>query len=566
MPDGTSRFKLASTGESLFHFMGCSTFAEYTVLAEISCAKIAPAAPLDKVCLLGCGVATGWGAVWNTCRVEPGSSVAVFGLGAVGLSVIQAAKLSGASRIFAIDINPDKFAAATEFGATECINSLEHESVVAELVSRTTWGVDYTFDCTGNTAVMRSALEAAHRGWGVSCVIGVAGAGKEIATRPFQLVTGRRWCGTAFGGWKSRSQVPGLVRRVLTGELPVDRYITHTFRGVEGTAGAIEALHSGECLRAVVTYGEADGATESAADGGAALELLASRTSWGGSQKRFKHRSAITGTDMTFSVFLPPGADEGERGIVRPSAEAPGPLPAVVFLAGLTCNDETAPAKGAFQQRAAELGLAVICPDTSPRSGVVDSGTWELGEGAGFYVDADKAPYKGAGFKMESYIVDELLPLCAGAFNIDASRMSVTGHSMGGHGALSLFLRHPGRFASASALAPICAPTECPWGRTAFGEYLEGGLEAGAEHDASKLVGSYTGPRTPILVDQGLDDEFLVEQLKPELLEAACAAAEYPLKLRRHAGYDHSYFFVSSFIDDHLTHHAQYLLRPKGDD
>jgi len=253
MPDGTSRFSL--NGKPIYHFMGCSTFSEYTVLAEISCAKVDKAAALEKMCLLGCGVSTGWGAVWNTCKVESGASVAVFGCGAVGLSVIQAAKLSGASRIIAIDMNSGKFTAARAMGATDCVDASVLEGPIQQhIVAMTQWGVDYSFDCTGNTEVMRAALECAHRGWGTSCVIGVAASGKEISTRPFQLVTGRRWVGTAFGGWKSRSDVPKLVDRYLEGELEIDPYITHTFNGVEKTNEAFDALHSGNCLRAVVVY------------------------------------------------------------------------------------------------------------------------------------------------------------------------------------------------------------------------------------------------------------------------------------------------------------------------
>lgn len=254
MPDGTSRF--TCNGKELYHFMGCSTMSEYTVLSEISCAKISPEAPLDKVCMLGCGVATGWGAVWNTCRVQSGATVAVFGLGAVGLAVIQAAKLAGASRIFGIDLNPGKEEIAKSLGCTDFLNPKDHgETPIQQvLVKETKWGIDYTFDCTGNTGVMRSALEAAHRGWGVSCVIGVAASGHEISTRPFQLVTGRTWKGTAFGGWKSRTYVPQLVDRVMSGELPIDQFITHEFQGVDKTNDSIEALHSGTCLRAVVKY------------------------------------------------------------------------------------------------------------------------------------------------------------------------------------------------------------------------------------------------------------------------------------------------------------------------
>ena len=255
MPDGTSRFADAADGTPYHHFMGCSTFTEFTVVPEIALAKIDKAADLTTVCMLGCGVTTGIGAVRNTTAVEPGASVAVFGLGAIGIAVIQAAKLAGAGRIFAIDVNPDKFELAKQLGATDCLEPAEHaEPMQSVLVEQTKWGVDYTFDCTGNTEVMRAALEAAHRGWGVSCVIGVAASGKEISTRPFQLVTGRKWVGTAFGGWKSRSDVPQLVERYLEGELEVDAYITHTFKGVEATTEAFHALEGGDCLRAVVVY------------------------------------------------------------------------------------------------------------------------------------------------------------------------------------------------------------------------------------------------------------------------------------------------------------------------
>merc|ERR1712048_1486479 len=261
MPDGTSR--LSVNGTPIYHFMGCSTFAEYAVIAEISAAKINPRMPLSKACLFGCGVSTGLGAVWNTCKVEAGASVAVFGLGAVGLSVVQAAKMAGAGRIICVDLNKNKFAIAQQLGCTDVVCPTDHDKPIQQvLVDMTKWGVDYTFECTGNTEVMRAALESAHRGWGQSCVIGVAAAGKEIATRPFQLVTGREWKGTAFGGWKSRSSVPKLVERSLSGELPVDHFITHRIEVEDGdvaaaTNKAIEALHGGDCLRAVVVYDKA---------------------------------------------------------------------------------------------------------------------------------------------------------------------------------------------------------------------------------------------------------------------------------------------------------------------
>jgi len=257
MPDGTSRFH-DEDGKDIFHFMGCSTMSEYTVLAEISCAKVSKEIALQKACLFGCGVSTGLGAVWNTCKVEADSSVAVFGLGAVGLAVIQGAKMAGASKIIAVDINPDKFKLAKKLGATHCVDSSPDkiDKPVQKIIAGdlTPWGVDYSFDCTGIVDVMRAALECAHRGWGESCVIGVAASGKELATRPFQLVTGRVWKGTAFGGFKSRRDVPKLVERHLNGELPIDHFITHSFEGVNKTNDAVNALHSGECLRAVVQY------------------------------------------------------------------------------------------------------------------------------------------------------------------------------------------------------------------------------------------------------------------------------------------------------------------------
>ena len=254
MPDGTSRFSLED-GTVLYHFMGCSTFAEYSVLAEISCAKIAPTMPLYKACLFGCGVSTGMGAVLNTTKVYPGATVAVFGLGAVGLAVIQAAKTVGAKRIIAVDINPDKFELARQIGATDTVDPTACEKPVQQvIVGMTQWGVDFSYDCTGNVQVMRAALECAHRGWGTSCVIGVAASGKEISTRPFQLVTGRRWVGTAFGGFKTRTDVPKLVDQHLAGELPIDHFITHTLQGVDKTMEAIHILESGKCLRCVVLY------------------------------------------------------------------------------------------------------------------------------------------------------------------------------------------------------------------------------------------------------------------------------------------------------------------------
>uniref|UniRef100_A0A0N4ZS79 S-(hydroxymethyl)glutathione dehydrogenase n=1 Tax=Parastrongyloides trichosuri TaxID=131310 RepID=A0A0N4ZS79_PARTI len=246
MPDGTSRF--TCKGQPIFHFMGCSTFSEYTVVADISLCKINENAPLNKVCLLGCGISTGFGAVKNTCKVEKDSTVAVWGLGAVGLAVIMGAKMAGAKRIIGIDTNENKFKIAESFGATDFENpkkSPNDKSFQTYLVDKYNGGFDYTFECIGNVNTMRQALEAAHKGWGVSCIIGVAGAGQEISTRPFQLVTGRTWLGTAFGGYKSKDSVPKLVDEYSSGTLKLDEFITHTFNFDEINI-AFDVLHKGE--------------------------------------------------------------------------------------------------------------------------------------------------------------------------------------------------------------------------------------------------------------------------------------------------------------------------------
>lgn len=254
MPDGTTRFSY--NGQPIYHYMGCSTFSEYTVVAEVSLAKIDPAANHEQVCLLGCGVTTGIGAVHNTANVQPGDSVAVFGLGAIGLAVVQGARQANAGRIIAIDTNPAKFALAKQFGATDCINPDDHEQPIKDvLLGINKWGIDHTFECIGNVDVMRAALESAHRGWGQSVIIGVAGAGKEIATRPFQLVTGRVWKGSAFGGVKGRSQLPGMVAASMKGEIELAPFVTHTMT-LENINDAFELMHEGKSIRTVIHFGE----------------------------------------------------------------------------------------------------------------------------------------------------------------------------------------------------------------------------------------------------------------------------------------------------------------------
>ncbi|MDH3327173.1 MAG: S-(hydroxymethyl)glutathione dehydrogenase/class III alcohol dehydrogenase [Gammaproteobacteria bacterium] len=252
MPDNTRRFSL--NGKPIYHYMGCSTFSEYTVVPEIALAKINKAAPLEKVCLLGCGVTTGIGAVLNTAKVEAGASVAVFGLGGIGLSVVQGAVMAKAGRIIAIDTNPDKFEMAKALGATDFINpNTLSVSVTEAVIEMTNGGVDYSFECIGNVDVMREALECCHMGWGVSTIIGVAGAGKEIHTRPFQLVVGRTWKGTAFGGVKGRTELPGYVDRYMSGEINLDDLITFNLP-LEDINKAFDYMHEGKSIRSVIIF------------------------------------------------------------------------------------------------------------------------------------------------------------------------------------------------------------------------------------------------------------------------------------------------------------------------
>ena len=279
------------------------------------------------------------------------------------------------------------------------------------------------------------------------------------------------------------------------------------------------------------------------------LELLSSHACFGGEQRFYRHDSGAIGLPMKFAVYLPPQASQG-------------PVPALLYLAGLTCTEETFAIKASAQRRAAELGLALITPDTSPRGANVpgEAESWDFGVGAGFYLDATQAPW-ATHWRMESYLMNELLPLCTAQLPIDAQRLGIFGHSMGGHGALTLALRHPGRFKTLSAFAPICAPTQCPWGQKAFTGYLGADRTSWGEHDATVLMENQPLAPYPggILIDQGLADKFLAEQLHPDLFEAACAQAGQPLTLRRHAGYDHGYYFIASFMADHVAHHVAAL-------
>jgi S-formylglutathione hydrolase len=278
-------------------------------------------------------------------------------------------------------------------------------------------------------------------------------------------------------------------------------------------------------------------------------KLLSEHAGFGGRQIFGQHDSKEVGLPMKFSVYLPPAAAHGK-------------VPALVYLAGLTCNEETFMTKAGAQRVAAGLGMALIAPDTSPRGAGVagEADSWDFGAGAGFYLDATAAPWS-RNYRMESYITSELLPLVCEAFAVDAQRIGIFGHSMGGHGALTLALRHPGIFKSLSAFAPICAPSQCPWGRKAFTGYLGADESQWAEHDATALMNAFPAAPWPggILIDQGLADKFLAEQLHPHLFEAACQAKGQPLTLRMHEGYDHGYYFISTFMADHLAHHAKAL-------
>ncbi|MGJ7581253.1 S-formylglutathione hydrolase [Variovorax sp. RHLX14] len=280
-----------------------------------------------------------------------------------------------------------------------------------------------------------------------------------------------------------------------------------------------------------------------------ALKTLSEHRCFGGTQRFVEHASREIGLPMRFSVFLPPQAAQES-------------VPAVIYLAGLTCNEETFMTKAGAQRLAAELGLALIAPDTSPRGAKVagESESWDFGVGAGFYLDATQAPW-APHWRMESYLIDELLPLLGAQFPIDPQRIGLFGHSMGGHGALTLALRHPGLFKSLSAFAPICAPTQCPWGEKAFAGYLGADRAGWAEHDATVLMENQPLAPYPagVLIDQGLADKFLAEQLHPHLFETACAAIGQPLTMRRHEDYDHGYYFIQSFMADHLAHHAKQL-------
>ena len=529
MPDGTSRFSI--DGTPILHYMGCSTFANHTVLPEIALAKVRPDAPFEKICYIGCGVTTGVGAVVYDAKVEPGSNVVVFGLGGIGLNVIQGARMVGANKIIGVDINNAREDMGRQFGMTDFINPQECD-VMEAIMDLTNGGADYSFECIGNVNTMRQALECCHKGWGESIIIGVAGAGQEISTRPFQLVTGRVWRGSAFGGARGRTDVPQIVDWYMDGKINIDDLITHTMP-LDDINKAFHLMHEGESIRSVVVLLMS-------------VTAISETACFSGKQGTYEHRSNMLDCMMRFSVFTPPPASDKK-------------VPVLWYLSGLTCTEENATVKAGFQRVAAELGLMVICPDTSPRGDhVPDIDEWDFAKGAGFYLNATKAPWAD-NFRMYDYIVRELPQLVAEHFPADMKNQGITGHSMGGHGALTIWRKNPETYKSVSAFAPIVAPMACDWGTKAFSNYLGDDESTWQQYDACALLKDHGPIETPILVDQGLADPFLENQLKPELLEKACSAVGQDLILRRHEGYDHGYFFISSFIEDHLRHHANWL-------
>jgi len=447
MPNGTSR--LSKDGKEIFHFMGCSTFAEYAVIAEISAAKINPGADLDQMCLLGDEVATGWGAVFNTMKVQSGTSVAVFGLGALGLSVIQAAKVAGARYIVGIDNNDAKFGLAKELGAKDCVNSLTCEGgdVKTWLLSKEKWGYDYTFDCSRVMEITRTAMEIAHRGWGQSCIIHGASTNEKISSKAFPLVAGRTWAGSVFGGWKSRTELPKLVQTVMRGELPLESFITDKFSGLAEINNALAALQTDTCVRAVLHIADTGFPPARSAKLKKNVRL---ETGW---LKQLSHWSDCCQCQMTFSFFMPD------------QARTAPPPPVLYFLTGLTGNDEMATQRIQFAGEAARYRLPMAFPDTSPRGVNIpgEDDQWDFGSSASFYVDATVAPW-AKHYQMYTYITKEFPKVINSLFPVDPDRLSITGHSMGGGGAMMAHFKNPGMFTSVSAFAPISNPLEVGWG------------------------------------------------------------------------------------------------------
>lgn len=411
--------------------------------------------------------------------------------------------MGGATRIYGLDINKDKFEVAKDFGCTECYNPLEGNAK-DWLMSKEKWGIDYTYDCTGNVMVMRDALEAAHRGWGESCVIGVAAAGKELATRPFQLITGRCWKGTAFGGWKSRQDVPKLVNKILLGELPIEKFITHNFEGLPKVGELVHALEGGSCLRGILHI------NEYLKPGGTTVKVVGSNKVFGGHLKTVKHWSECNKCEMTFNIFLPNDSIRGQR--------MKKAWPVIYFLSGLTCTQDNFAQKSGFAQYAQANGVAIVMPDTSPRGldfpEVNDNKDWKLGYGAGHYCNATAEPWC-KNFNMYTYVTKELPNLVNQFFPVDPNAKSVMGHSMGGNGALVVALRNAKEYKSVSAFSPIASPSTSGFSADALDKYFGGDKEKMKEYGCVDLINqrSEAGMRPkdicpPCLVDTGTSDNF----------------------------------------------------------
>ena len=538
MPDGTSRFRC--DGDTVFHYMGCSTFSNFTVLPEIALAKVRDDAPFDKICYIGCGVTTGIGAVIYTAKVWPGANVAVFGLGGIGLNVIQGARMVGADKIVGIDLNPGKRAVAEKFGMTHFVNPDEvgRDKVVQAIVDLTGGGADFSFECIGNVA---------HHAPGARMLpprLGRIDHHRRRRGRPRDrdaTVPARHRPGVARHRLRRRARAHRRAedRRLVHGGQDQHRRSHHPQAALGAHQRGLRPDARGQVdprrRRVLMTGFGSDGP-----------RLERSNRCYGGSVGVYAHGSSEIGGGMRFSIYLPPAADRGR-------------VPALLYLAGLTCNEDTFMTKAGAIPHAAAAGLALVAPDTSPRDRrhPGDDTDWDFGLGAGFYVDATQAPWRD-GYRMYSYVTQELPALIAANFPVDGRRLGIFGHSMGGHGALVAALRNPQRFRSVSAFAPICAPMRCPWGEKAFSNYLGPDRDAWRAYDATELVRA--GARAPeILIDQGEADQFLETQLHPHLLEEACRETGQPLQLRRHPGYDHSYYFIQTFIADHVRHHSRAL-------
>jgi len=434
-------------------------------------------------------------------------------------------------------------------GCTDCFNPTKDPGAKDWLLSKEKWGIDFTYDCTGNVAVMQTALESAHRGFGESCVIGVAAAGRMLQTRPFQLITGRCWKGTAFGGWKSRQDVPKLVNKVLLGELPIDSYITHNFGNLDKVNDLVDVLHQGSCLRGVLRIQNDYQTPESGK-----VRVDSTVKVCGGYLKKVKHWSECNQCEMTFYIFLPEDAPQQQRG---------APYGALYFLSGLTCTEENAPFKSGYAPYAKKANIAMIFPDTSPRGVDADcpeagSADWTVGYGAGHYCDATAEPWKKH-FNMYTYVTKELPELVERYFPVDPSLKSITGFSMGGNGAIIAAAKNPGMYRSMTAFAPFVPTQSVKFGSTGLPAYF-GDMEGAKAYDCVEVLnaGGKDLKLPPGFIEYASADQFDEALVRPALKEALGKNGHnYPIRIQE--GYAHNFFFINSFIEDHINFHAAQL-------